>query len=185
MSYQDRIDIDRLYDLIYDAQSEQLKVVTREEFEQLFGSISSFKDMQELYYDKSEVYLKIVEVLKEAGVITEDTYNELIAKIQTAQNTADLADTKATNAVGTANNAQTSPNCVVVTLSGSTLYITGAACGSPVAVSINAIGFVYHDVFADANANYIVIDLSSAPSGAYSLHITNLLGGYLDGTFNL
>ena len=86
---------------------------------------------------------------------------------------------------GEANNAQTSPNCVVVTLSGSTLYITGAACGSPVAVSINAIGFVYHDVFADANANYIVIDLSSAPSGAYSLHITNLLGGYLDGTFNL
>ena len=108
MSYQDRIDIDRLYDLIYDAQSEQLKVVTREEFEQLFGSISSFKDMQDLYYDKSEVYLKIVEVLKEAGVITEDTYNELIAKIQTAQNTANLADTKATNAVGTANNAHTS-----------------------------------------------------------------------------
>lgn len=108
MSYQDRIDIDRLYDLIYDARSEQLKVVTREEFEQLFGSISSFKDMQELYYDKSEVYLKILEVLKEAGVITEDTYNELIAKIQTAQNTADLADTKATNAVGTANTAQTS-----------------------------------------------------------------------------
>ena len=108
MSYQDRIDIDRLYDLIYDTKSEQLKVVTREEFEQLFGSISSFKDMQDLYYDKSEVYLKIVEVLKEAGVITEDTYNELIAKIQTAQNTADLADTKATNAVGTANNAQTS-----------------------------------------------------------------------------
>ena len=55
MSYQDRIDIDRLYDLIYDAQSEQLRVVTREEFEQLFGSISSFKDMQDLYYDKSEV----------------------------------------------------------------------------------------------------------------------------------
>lgn len=74
---------------------------------------------------------------------------------------------------------------VVVTLSGSTLYITGAACGSPVAVSVNAIGFVYHDVFADANANYIVIDLSSAPSGVYSLHITNLLGGYLDGSFNL
>lgn len=86
---------------------------------------------------------------------------------------------------GEANNAQTPPCSVVVTLSGSTLYITGAACGSPVAVSINTIGFVYHDVFADANANYIVIDLSSAPSGAYSLHITNLLGGYLEGSFNL
>jgi|GEM_PF-6495211 len=86
---------------------------------------------------------------------------------------------------GESNNAQASPNCVVVTLSGSTLYITGAACGSPIAVSVNAIGFVYHDVFADAIANYIVIDLSSAPSGVYSLHITNLLGGYLDGSFNL
>ena len=39
MAYQDRIDIDRLYDLIYDAKSEQLKVVTKEEFERLFGSV--------------------------------------------------------------------------------------------------------------------------------------------------
>lgn len=74
---------------------------------------------------------------------------------------------------------------VVVTLSGNALYISGAACGSPVAVSINGIGFIYHDFFADSDANNIMIDLSSAPSGVYSLHITNLLGGYLDGSFNL
>ena len=86
---------------------------------------------------------------------------------------------------GDSYNAQTSPNYVIVTLSGSTLYITGAACGSLVSVSITGIGFVYHDIFADDDADNIMIDLSSAPSGAYSLHITNLLGGYLDGTFNL
>lgn len=86
---------------------------------------------------------------------------------------------------GEANNAQIEPNSVVVTLLVSTLYITGAACSSPIAVSINGIGFIYHDIFVDADANNIMIDLSSAPSGAYSLHISNLLGGYLDGTFNL
>jgi hypothetical protein len=86
---------------------------------------------------------------------------------------------------GEANNAQT-PSCgVVVTLSGSTLYITGAACGSPVAVLINGSSFIYHDVFADTDANNIMIDLSTAPSGVYTLHISNLFGGYLDGTFNL
>ena len=74
---------------------------------------------------------------------------------------------------------------VVVTISGSILYITGAACGSLVSVSIIGAGFNYHDIFADEDANNIMIDLSSAPSGVYSLHITNLLGGYLDGTFNL
>lgn len=86
---------------------------------------------------------------------------------------------------GDSYNAQTSPCSVVVTLSGSTLYITGAACGSLVSVSINGTGYIYHDIFADSDANNIMIDLSSAPSGVYSLHITNLLGGYLDGTFNL
>ena len=86
---------------------------------------------------------------------------------------------------GDSNNSLTPPCNVVVTLSGSTLYITGAACGSPVSVSIYGIGFVYHDIFADSDANNIMIDLSSAPSGVYSLHITNLQGGYLDGSFNL
>ena len=86
---------------------------------------------------------------------------------------------------GESYNAQISPCSVVVTLSGSTLYITGAACGSLVSVSINGTGYIYHDIFADEDANNIMIDLSSAPSGAYSLHISNLLGGYLDGTFNL
>ena len=37
---------------------------------------------------------------------------------------------------GESYNAQISPCSVVVTLSGSTLYITGAACGSLVSVSI-------------------------------------------------
>lgn len=86
---------------------------------------------------------------------------------------------------GDSYNAQTSPCGVVVTLSGSALYITGVACGSLVSVSITGTGFIYHDIFADEDAYNIVIDLSSAPSGAYSLHITNLLGGYLDGSFNL
>ena len=86
---------------------------------------------------------------------------------------------------GDSYNAQASPCSVVVLLSGSTLYITGAACGSLVSVSINGMGFIYHDIFADDDADNIMIDLSSAPSGVYSLHITNLLGGYLDGTFNL
>lgn len=86
---------------------------------------------------------------------------------------------------GESNNAQTSPDGVIVTLSGSALYIIGAACGSLVSISINGTGFIYHDIFADEDANNIMIDLSSAPSGVYSLHITNLLGGYLDGTFNL
>lgn len=86
---------------------------------------------------------------------------------------------------GDSNDAQKSPCSVFVTLSGSSLYITGAACDSLVSVSIIGIGFVYHDIYADSDANNIMIDLSSAPSGVYSLHITNLLGGYLDGTFNL
>lgn len=86
---------------------------------------------------------------------------------------------------GESYNAQISPCSVVVTLSGSTLYITGAACGSLVSVSIIGAGFNYHDIFADPDANNIMIDLSTALSGVYSLHITNLLGGYLDGTFNL
>lgn len=86
---------------------------------------------------------------------------------------------------GESYNRLATTNLVVATIESNTLYITGASCGSPVAVSVNAIGFVYHDVFADSDANNIMIDLSSAPSGVYSLHITNLLGGYLDGTFNL
>ena len=86
---------------------------------------------------------------------------------------------------GESYNSQTSPCSVVVTLSGSTLYITGAACGSLVSISINGTGFIYHDIFADEDANSIMIDLTSAPSGAYSLHISNFLGGYLDGSFNL
>ena len=108
MSYQDRIDIDRLYDLVYDTQSEQLKVITREEFEQIVGSTRDLKDKMALYPDKSEVELEIFKILRDAGVITDDKYNELVGKIQIAQNTANIADDKATNAVGTANNAQRS-----------------------------------------------------------------------------
>jgi hypothetical protein len=108
MSYQDRIDIDRLYDLVYDTQSEQLKVITREEFEQIVGSTRDLKDKMALYPDKSEVELEIFKILRDAGVITDDKYNELVGKIQIAQNTANIADDKATNAVGTANNAQKS-----------------------------------------------------------------------------
>ena len=59
MAYQERVDIDRLYDLIYDAQSEQLRVVTREEFEELVGNLPTYGspgiDFSGYYYDKSEI----------------------------------------------------------------------------------------------------------------------------------
>ena len=38
---------------------------------------------------------------------------------------------------GESNNTQTLPESVIVTLSGSTLYITGAACGSLVSVHMD------------------------------------------------
>lgn len=74
---------------------------------------------------------------------------------------------------------------VMAMISGSTIYISGAGCGSDVTVHISGLGFTYHNIYATSEANNIMIGLSSAPSGVYSLHITNLLGGYLDGTFNL
>jgi len=106
MSYQDRIDIDRLYDLIYDTQSQQLKVITRDEFEQIIGSTRDLKDKMDLYPDKSEVELEILRILKEAGVITDDQYNELVGRIEAVRSVANRADGNATNALGTASTAQ-------------------------------------------------------------------------------
>ena len=86
---------------------------------------------------------------------------------------------------GDSYNRLPSTNLVVATIESNTLHITGVSCGSPVTVLINGSSFIYHDVFADTDANNIMIDLSTAPSGVYTLHISNLFGGYLDGTFNL
>ena len=75
MSYQDRIDIDRLYDLIYDTQSNQLRVVTKEEFRRIFGNLplneNSEVDLDSLFYDKSEVDDKIKDFCTIADVESE------------------------------------------------------------------------------------------------------------------
>ena len=74
---------------------------------------------------------------------------------------------------------------VTAALINSTLYITGAGCNSDVNVLIIGNGYTYHDTVSAVDANIIVIDRSSAPSGNYALHISNSFGGYLNGNFNI
>jgi hypothetical protein len=74
---------------------------------------------------------------------------------------------------------------VVATLVNTTLYITGAGCGSDVNVLIIGSSFTYQDTVSAADANTIIIDLSSALPGDYTLHLSNSLGGFLNGNFSL
>ena len=104
MSYQDRIDIDRLYDLIYDTQSNQLRVVTKEEFRRIFGNLplneNSEVDLDSLFYDKSEVDDKIKDFCTIADVESEldDYYTKSDIDSELANYTTESdVDAKLTN----------------------------------------------------------------------------------------